>query len=43
MLPSQGLEFLGIRNHRRIGKLLLDFDRAGERGFEPRLQGYPSF
>jgi hypothetical protein len=43
VLPTQGLELLGIRSHRRIGEPLLDFGRACERGLEPRLQGYPSF
>jgi hypothetical protein len=43
VLPAQRLEFLGVRGNRRIGELPLDFGRAGERGFQPRFQDYPSF
>ena len=43
MLLAQRLEFLGVRGNRRIGELPLDFCRAGERGFQPRFQDYPSF
>jgi len=41
--PAKVPELLVVRSDRRVGELLLDFGRASERGFQPRLQGYPSF
>ena len=43
VLPAKTLELLEVSSDRRVGELLLDFGRASKRGFQPRLQGYPSF
>ncbi len=43
VLPAKLPEFFGVGGDRRVSELLVDFGRASKRGFEPRVQGYPSF